>query len=81
VVAAARETGAKAGSILTQAEFLLALGIEQRAQALSAARPERADQLARQLDRLVGKAQMGDLFKVACLCAPDLSPPLFEDAT
>ena len=81
VVAAARETGAKAGPIITQAEFLLALGIEQRAQALSAARPDRADQLARQLDRLVGKAQMGALFKVACLCAPDLSPPLFEDAT
>ena len=81
VIAAARETGAKAGPIITQAEFLLALGIEQRAQALSAARPDRADQLARQLDRLVGKAQMGALFKVACLCAPDLSPPLFEDAT
>jgi NADH dehydrogenase [ubiquinone] 1 alpha subcomplex assembly factor 7 len=81
VVAAARETGAKAGPILTQAQFLLALGIEARAQALAAARPDRADQLARQLDRLVGKAQMGGLFKVACLCAPDLSPPLFEDAT
>lgn len=81
VVAAARETGAKAGPILSQAEFLLALGIEQRTQALASARPDRADQLARQLDRLVGKAQMGGLFKVACLCAPDLSPPLFEDAT
>lgn len=81
VVAAARETGAKAGPILTQAEFLLALGIEARAQALASARPDCADQLARQLDRLVGEAQMGGLFKVACLCAPDLSPPLFEDAT
>ncbi|MET3666846.1 class I SAM-dependent methyltransferase [Caulobacter sp. 1776] len=81
VIAAAREAGAKAGPVLSQAEFLLALGIEARAQTLSAARPERADQIARQLDRLVGKAQMGALFKVACLCAPDLSPPLFEDAT
>ena len=81
VVAAARETGAKAGPILTQAEFLLALGIEARAQALAARQPDRADQIARQLDRLVGEAQMGALFKVACLCAPDLSPPLFEDAT
>jgi NADH dehydrogenase [ubiquinone] 1 alpha subcomplex assembly factor 7 len=80
-VAAARATGAKAGPILTQAEFLLALGIEARAQALAAARPDRAEQIARQLDRLVGKAQMGELFKVACLCTPDLSPPLFEDAT
>ena len=81
VVAAAREAGAKAAPILTQAEFLLALGIEQRTQALASARPDRADQLARQLDRLIGKAQMGDLFKVACLAAPDLSPPLVEDAT
>lgn len=81
VVAAARETGAKAGPIITQREFLLALGIEARAQALASARPDRADQLARQLDRLVGEAQMGALFKVACLTAPDLSPPLFEDAT
>jgi NADH dehydrogenase [ubiquinone] 1 alpha subcomplex assembly factor 7 len=81
VVAAARETGAKAGPILSQAEFLLALGIEARAESLARSRPDRADQLARQLDRLVGKAQMGALFKVACLCAPDLSPPLFEDAT
>jgi SAM-dependent MidA family methyltransferase len=81
VVAAAREAGAKAGPILTQGEFLRALGIEQRAQALSTARPDRADQIGRQLDRLVGEAQMGALFKVACLAAPDLSPPLFEDAT
>lgn len=81
VVAAAREAGAKAGPILTQAQFLLALGIEARAQALASARPDRAEQIARQLDRLVGKAQMGALFKVACLTAPDLSPPLFEDAT
>lgn len=81
VIAAARETGAKAGPILTQGEFLRALGIEQRAQALAGARPDRAEQVARQLDRLVNAAQMGDLFKVACLCAPDLSPPLFEDAT
>ncbi|WP_454761499.1 class I SAM-dependent methyltransferase [Caulobacter segnis] len=81
VVAAARETGAKAGPIITQAEFLTALGIEARAQALATARPDRADQVARQLDRLIGEAQMGALFKVACLTAPDLSPPLFEDAT
>jgi SAM-dependent MidA family methyltransferase len=81
VVAAARETGAKAGPILTQGAFLVALGIIQRAEALAARQPERGDQIARQLDRLIGEAQMGVLFKVACLCAPDLSPPLFEDAT
>jgi len=81
VVAAAREAGAKAGPILTQGAFLVALGIVQRAEALAVRQPDRADQIGRQLDRLIGEAQMGDLFKVACLCAPDLSPPLFEDAT
>ncbi|AAK22478.1 class I SAM-dependent methyltransferase [Caulobacter vibrioides] len=81
VITAARDTGAKAGPILTQGAFLVALGIIQRAEALAARQPERGDQIARQLDRLIGEAQMGELFKVACLCAPDLSPPLFEDAT
>lgn len=81
VVTAAREAGAKAGPILTQRDFLIALGVEARAQALVASAPDQAEKIARQLDRLIGRAQMGDLFKVACLCTPDLSPPLFEDAT
>ncbi|WP_240633895.1 class I SAM-dependent methyltransferase [Caulobacter flavus] len=79
VLDAAREAGAKAPPVIGQGDFLRALGIEARAQALAAARPDRADTLARQLDRLTGAAQMGDLFKVACLSAPGLNPPLFED--
>ncbi len=79
VLGAAREAGADAPPVITQGEFLRALGVETRAQALAAARPDRADTLARQLDRLTGAAQMGDLFKVACLSAPGLNPPLFED--
>ncbi|MBI1684590.1 class I SAM-dependent methyltransferase [Caulobacter hibisci] len=79
VLDAAREAGAKAPPVLTQGDFLRALGIEARAQALAAARPDRADTIARQLDRLTGAAQMGDLFKVACLSAPGLAAPLFED--
>ncbi|WP_369831661.1 SAM-dependent methyltransferase [Caulobacter sp. HMWF009] len=80
VLEAARAAGARTGPILGQAAFLAGLGIEARAEALAAARPERADQIARQLDRLTGQAQMGQLFKVVCLSAPGLSPPLFEDA-
>ncbi|WP_165184597.1 class I SAM-dependent methyltransferase [Caulobacter soli] len=79
VAAAAAEAGARVGPILTQGAFLQGLGIEARAQALAASRPDHAEKLARQLDRLTGAAQMGELFKVACLSAPDLSPPLFED--
>jgi len=78
VLAAAAEAGAATGPILSQGAFLQGLGIEQRAQALATARPDQADKLARQLDRLTGAAQMGQLFKVICLSAPGLSPPLFE---
>jgi SAM-dependent MidA family methyltransferase len=80
VLAAAVDAGATTGPILTQGAFLKGLGIEARAQALAAARPDQADTLHRQLDRLAGAAQMGELFKVVCLSAPGLSPPLFEDA-
>ena len=80
VLAAGVEAGATAGPILSQAAFLAMLGIEARAQALAAARPDRADQIARQLDRLTGQAQMGALFKAVCLHAPGLTPPAFEVA-
>ncbi|WP_419318934.1 class I SAM-dependent methyltransferase [Caulobacter sp. ErkDOM-E] len=80
VLAAGVEAGAKAGPILQQAVFLAILGIEARAQALAAARPDRADQIARQLDRLTGQAQMGALFKAVCLHAPGFTPPGFEVA-
>lgn len=80
VLAAGVAAGAAAGPILQQAMFLAMLGIEARAEALAAARPDRADQIARQLDRLTGQAQMGALFKAVCLHAPGFTPPAFEVA-
>jgi len=80
VLAAGVAAGAEAGPILQQATFLAMLGIEARAEALATARPERADQIARQLDRLTGQAQMGALFKAVCLHAPGFTPPAFEVA-
>ena len=79
VLAAARAEGAQA-CLLTQREFLLRLGIAERAMALARARPGQADKLFRQLDRLVGEDQMGELFKAACIHAPGLVPPAFEPA-
>jgi SAM-dependent MidA family methyltransferase len=62
-----------------QGQFLRALGIDQRAQALSLARPDQAAKLARQMERLTGEAQMGALFKVAGLWSNGLpTPPGFE---
>jgi SAM-dependent MidA family methyltransferase len=58
-----------------QGDWLRSLGVEARAQALSAARPDRADRIARELERLTGNAQMGGLFQVLCLSSPHLPPP------
>jgi SAM-dependent MidA family methyltransferase len=66
VLTAARAAGAEA-ALLTQAEFLRRLGVEARAAALAAARPDRADVIHRQLERLIGPGQMGELFKAAAI--------------
>ncbi len=69
-VAAAKDGGAAASAIVTQGDFLKALGIEARAEALAMARPDRAEAIARQLERLIAPHAMGDLFKVVSLRAP-----------
>jgi SAM-dependent MidA family methyltransferase len=78
VLAAARAAGACAG-LLTQAEFLGRLGIEARATALAAARPDRAAVIGRQFDRLTAHDQMGELFKAAAIWRGE-PPPSFEAA-
>ena len=78
VVAAAARAGADAAPILTQGDFLVRLGIGARAEALANARPDKSDEIERQIERLVSPDEMGELFKVACLCQPGFSPPGFE---
>jgi NADH dehydrogenase [ubiquinone] 1 alpha subcomplex assembly factor 7 len=80
VLAAAGRAGAQTTPVLGQGEFLSLLGIEHRAAALSRARPDQADILARQLDRLTAPKQMGELFKAACIHSAGLVPPAFETA-
>ncbi|MDP4538273.1 SAM-dependent methyltransferase [Qipengyuania sp. DY56-A-20] len=63
---------AKAGGVpwiggTTQGSFLSALGIDARARALSAAAPDRAEDIAVALRRLVHVDEMGKLFKVLAL--------------
>ena len=55
---------------VTQGEWLIRLGIEARAQALSRANPERAGEIEAALDRLTARDQMGELFKVIALHRP-----------
>jgi SAM-dependent MidA family methyltransferase len=80
VLAAAARQGAATAPLLTQGQFLRRLGIEARAAALARARPDRAEVIGRQLERLVGDEQMGRLFKAACIHSRGLVPPGFEEA-
>ncbi|MDP3298985.1 MAG: SAM-dependent methyltransferase [Phenylobacterium sp.] len=78
VAQAACAEGALARRLLTQAEFLRRLGIETRAASLAGNRPDLADQIGRQFDRLTAPDQMGVLFKVLALHGPGFIPPAFE---
>ena len=63
----------------TQAAFLSRLGIEVRASALARANPDSQALLGRQLKRLTGADEMGELFKAVCVSAPGLPEPLGFD--
>lgn len=79
VLEAALHAGADVTGCLSQGEFLRRLGIGARADALSAARPEAAPVIARQLARLTAPDQMGQLFKACAVFAPrSLTVPGFE---
>lgn len=74
---AALRGGSAVHGPVTQAAFLLALGLAERAQALSArATLEQARAIAAAFDRLTqaGETGMGELFKVLALSHPDLPP-------
>ncbi len=72
VAAAARAAGAQTTAIVPQGNFLRALGIEIRAQALMSSSPAHAARTARQLHRLTAPDEMGTLFKCLCIHAPGL---------
>ncbi|MDX2233081.1 MAG: SAM-dependent methyltransferase [Hyphomonadaceae bacterium] len=71
----ARAHGLDVAGPVAQGAWLRALGIDARAQALSAARPEKAAAIARQRARLVDDDAMGVLFQVICLSTPGLPSP------
>lgn len=74
---AARSVGLSTAPLATQGYFLRHLGIEERAAMLAKANPGHAEAIESALQRLVGKDQMGDLFKAFCAHSPELSPPGF----
>jgi len=67
----ARAAGARWLGTVEQSAFLRSLGIAMRADALSRAAPERAEAVATALARLTDGDQLGALFKVMGLGAPD----------
>lgn len=75
----ARAAGSEATPCLPQGAFLRRLGLDQRAEALMRARPDRASAIAAQRDRLAEPDQMGELFKACVVHSPGLTPPGFEE--
>lgn len=75
IAATARAAGLMVHGPVSQGAFLRALGIEARAARLTASQPDKADQIRRQLSRLIDPDAMGGLFNVVCLSTPALSPP------
>jgi SAM-dependent MidA family methyltransferase len=72
---AAAETGAKVHGPVAQGDWLRALGIEARAQALARTAPTRAAEIDAALERLTSPDQMGTLFKALALASPQWPAP------
>jgi NADH dehydrogenase [ubiquinone] 1 alpha subcomplex assembly factor 7 len=75
VIQLADAAGLSVSGPITQGQFLRALGIDFRAEALSRANPAHAERLARELKRLTDSDEMGVLFKVICISSQNLPPP------
>ena len=72
---AARRQGVRVLGPRPQGEWLIAMGLELRAQALAKAAPERAGEIEAARDRLASPDQMGRLFKVIALVAEGWPEP------
>jgi SAM-dependent MidA family methyltransferase len=68
----AKRQGARLEGVEMQGDWLQALGIDTRTEALQRRSPaSKAAVIARQRDRLVSQDQMGLLFKVMGIASPD----------
>jgi NADH dehydrogenase [ubiquinone] 1 alpha subcomplex assembly factor 7 len=68
--------GAKTYPAMSQRDFLLAMGIEPRAAMLAAnADGDASEIMLRGVARLIGEAEMGNLFKVMVGTSPELATP------
>jgi SAM-dependent MidA family methyltransferase len=68
-----------AAHLTTQGDFLLAMGLLERAGNLGAKADEAArEKISAAVERLAGPRAMGELFKVLAILPPDLEPPGFR---
>lgn len=75
---AAERSGAIAHGVVEQGDFLLRLGLAERAGRLGANKDKAArDQIVADVNRLVGSDEMGSLFKVLAVTARGLKPAGF----
>ncbi|WP_333824480.1 class I SAM-dependent methyltransferase [Pinisolibacter sp.] len=82
LAAAATRAGAAAHGPIEQGDFLLALGLAERAGRLGADKDEAARaEIVSQVSRLVGPEEMGSLFKVLAVTPPGVVPPGFPLAS
>ena len=75
VARAASSAAARTSGPVGQGEWLRRLGIEQRAQSLIASNPDKSHDIALAVERLCGREQMGELFKVMAIRSPDWPEP------
>jgi NADH dehydrogenase [ubiquinone] 1 alpha subcomplex assembly factor 7 len=74
---AAKATGLAVAPLARQGEWLLKLGLGERAKSLARANPAEAANIARAVERLASPEQMGTLFKVFCAHSRGLHPAGF----
>ena len=72
---AAGEAGAKVSPLASQGAWLKRIGIEARAEALVRSSPDRAGDVRSAFHRLTASDEMGKLFKVVAIHAPDWPAP------
>ncbi len=79
LAAAARRVGATAFPLMDQGDFLLRLGLLERAGALGGGKDAATqDAIRAAVERLAGPDAMGTLFKVLIAASPGLVPPPFD---
>ena len=75
----ASEGGAVARPLMRQGEFLIRLGLVERANVLGRDKDTKTrDAIASGIERLAAPKAMGDLFKVLAVSAPGLMLPVFD---